>query len=151
MTSQVTVWFIKISSSTLFSAHISPCCATLTGVIISVGVHSTTVKFSATFRDTVLSHSTIITHVYQLAMNFDVLKCVSHSGIKSHYRPLYRTKFAVLLPWHSKLLHEQQLNDRLQHSATVPPEPHTLNIPHITLCYGAWCRKVTEICGSERI
>jgi hypothetical protein len=44
VTSQLTAWFIKISSSTSFSVHISPCCARLTGVIISMGVHLTTVN-----------------------------------------------------------------------------------------------------------
>lgn len=65
----LTAWFIKISSSTSCSVHICPCCARLTGVIISMGVHLTNVKFSATFHDTVQSHSIITTHMYQLAIN----------------------------------------------------------------------------------
>ena len=72
VTSQQTAWFIKISPSTSCSVCISPCCARLTGVIISVGVHVTTVKFSATFYDTVQSHSIITTRMHQLAINFDV-------------------------------------------------------------------------------
>jgi len=111
VTSQQTAWFIKISPSTSCSVCISPCCARLTGVIISVGVHVTTVKFSATFYDTVQSHSIITTRMHQLAINFDVVKRVSPTRTESHYRPLHRTQFPVLLPLHSNLLHEQQLNN----------------------------------------
>ena len=97
----------------LCSVHISPCCARLTGVIISVGVHLTIFKFSATLYDTVQSHSTINRHMYEVAMHSDVVKCVAPTGIKSHYRPLQRAKFPVLLPLLSNLLHEQQLNNWL--------------------------------------
>jgi hypothetical protein len=91
-------------------------------VIISAGVHLTTVKFSATFDDIVQCHSIITKHMYQLAIYFDAVKRVSPTRIESHYRPLHRAQFPVLLPLHSNLLYEQQLNDWL---AQEPPLTNT--------------------------